>query len=178
MNNPTIEDWKPIPGYEGLYSVSNCGRVRAESRTVRHFSGGPKRLKEKLRSPVLSKHGYLSVVLSKEDRQNRYSIHRLVLLAFVGQPDGNMDCCHKDGCKTNNNLENLRWDTRAGNMQDVIAHGRSNRGERCPSNKIPESAIPLIRLDARRQNVIAHEYGVDPSTISSIKSHRIWKHIT
>jgi hypothetical protein len=177
MNNLQNEQWRPVPGFEGLYSVSDHGRVRGEARIVRHFSGGPRRVTEKLMKPTRTTWGYLSIILSKEDKHTRFPMHRLVLLAFVGQPKGKMDACHKDGCKTNNRLENLRWDTRAGNMQDVIAAGKSNRGERCPTHKLQESEIAVIRFDPRTHSAIAAQYGVAQSTITRIKNGRRWAHV-
>lgn len=106
----TTEDWRPIPGYPG-YLASSAGSIYSERR------------KRQLR-PSVNAYGYQVISAVDElGRKPKVFVHRLVLAAFVGPcPDG-MEGCHSDGDRSNNNVDNLRWDTRSGNVRDAIRHG-------------------------------------------------------
>lgn len=101
-----MEIWKDIQGYDGLYQVSNIGRVKSlnYSRTG----------KEKILKPCKA-NGYLQVYLYKEGKSKMYKIHRLVAMAFIPNPD-NLPCVnHIDEDKSNNCEDNLEWCTVAYN---------------------------------------------------------------
>lgn len=95
------EYWKPVVEYEGLYMVSNWGRVK--SMNYNH-SG-----KERILKPGTNDRGYLYVELWKNNKRKRYRIHRLVAQAFIPNPDNLPMINHKDECKTNNIVSNLEW---------------------------------------------------------------------
>jgi HNH endonuclease/NUMOD4 motif len=115
----TQEEWRPITGTEGGYEISNHGRARSAERYVVDRRGIPRRLSSRMLVPRPTPTGYLRIQVFKKDQY----IHRLVLEEFVGPcPDG-MEACHNDGDRSNNTPDNLRWDTRLGNCQDIIAHG-------------------------------------------------------
>ncbi|MBN7395680.1 HNH endonuclease [Mycobacteroides abscessus subsp. abscessus] len=124
--NATREQWRPVVGFEGLYEVSDLGRVRTVPRLVsmgRGYRTVPGRIRKYGHSTT---HGYLIVGLSRPGKRRATTalVHRLVLEAFVGPcPDG-MEACHFDGDKTNNRLPNLRWDTRRANQDDAIRIGK------------------------------------------------------
>lgn len=174
-----MEIWKPIPGYEGLYSASNLGNIRSEDRVVRHYSGGPKNMKSRPLKQSKSRHGYLYVGLCKgSSSHKKHPVHRLVLSAFEGPRDRSFDACHNDASRTNNVIENLRWDTRSGNMQDAVKAGKTNRGTKNPSCKLSEVAVRSIRGDGRKQYEIAADFGVGQDVISRIKSGYAWGWVT
>ena len=108
------EIWKDIDGYEGLYQVSNLGRVK--SLNYRR-TGKEQNLKP--RNNVL---GYLKVILCKNGKTKPFTIHRLVAKAFLENPDNKSDVNHKDEDKTNNCVDNLEWMTR----KDNINYGTHN----------------------------------------------------
>jgi hypothetical protein len=118
------EIWKPIPGYEGQYEVSDQGRVRSSTRLVMcegtikgsYFSVKQGRMLRPGRMPA----GHLSVSLG---RRNSQCVHKLVLLAFVGPAPEGFECLHANGNPADNRLVNLRWGTRAENIRDAIRHG-------------------------------------------------------
>ena len=115
----TAEQWKPVPGYEGLYEVSNLGRVRSLDRTK---TNGHKWKGRILKQPSL-RSGYKLVSLWKNGKQKSALVHRLVLFAFVGaQPEGR-ETRHKDGNNSNNTLDNLSWGTPSENNLDIVDHG-------------------------------------------------------
>jgi len=93
------EVWKDIEGYEGLYQVSNLGRVRS-------FHGDS----EKIMKQTLQK-GYLRITLLKNKKQKRFLSHRLVAQAFIPNPENKPQVNHIDEDKTNNRVDNLNWMT-------------------------------------------------------------------
>lgn len=114
-----MEEWRPVVGYEGLYEVSDLGRVRSLDRIVNYRDG--RRFTYKGVSLVLSDngYGYAVVTLSKgKDSKKVRLVHSLVLESFEGPRPPKLDICHRDNDKRNNRLENLRYDTRVGNLAD------------------------------------------------------------
>ena len=103
--------WKPIKGYEGLYEVSNDGHVRSVSRKV-HYKNGALRFWEGQEiTPHADKDGYMKVGLSRNGSQTSKSVHRLVAMAFIENPNHLPLINHKDENKANNNVDNLEWCT-------------------------------------------------------------------
>lgn len=101
------EIWKPVVGYEGLYEVSNFGRVRSVDHYVHHYRGGLKVVRGRILKPSFSGTGYLQVRLGA--KSNNHLVHRLVAEAFIPNPDNLPQVNHKDEDKTNNCVENLEW---------------------------------------------------------------------
>ena len=99
------EQWKDVVGYEGLYQVSDQGRVKG---VWRRGSSGQELSQSTSR-------GYKTVGLFRKPHRKCAKVHRLVLEAFVGQGDG-LDCCHINHDRADNRLENLMWATRQENM--------------------------------------------------------------
>lgn len=127
------EIWKDIPGYEGLYLASSCGRIRSIGR------------QKKVLKPWTMKNGYQVVSLSYPRQQRiHYLVHRLVAMAFYGIQEG-MEVCHNDDDRQKNLVENLRWDTPHENDMDMVRHGRSTRGEKDAMSKLKEKEVHLIR---------------------------------
>lgn len=100
-----MEQWKSIAGYEGLYEVSNLGRVRS-------LKFG----KTKILKPGRVGGGYLIVKLLKDCIRKNMKVHRLVAEAFIPNPNKLKTVNHKDEDKTNNNVNNLEWMTLADNL--------------------------------------------------------------
>lgn len=101
----TTEIWKPKKDYEGLYEVSNLGRVKSLG------NGNSNNSKERILKPGKVKGGYLQICLSKNRKHKNFYIHRLVAEAFLPNPDNLPFINHKDEDKTNNSVENLEWCT-------------------------------------------------------------------
>lgn len=129
-NRPVQEVWQPVSGYEGLYEVSNQGRVRSLDRTIK-TSSGPRFFKGQILVPAKSgPKGYLMVRLSWPNRKKAY-IHALVAEAFHGLRPSGMDCRHLDDDHLNNCANNLAWGTRKENMADARRNGKLAIGDRC-----------------------------------------------
>ena len=103
------EQWKPVKGFEGLYSVSNLGRIRTEARKIERSDGLVRYLQAKVREVVLDS---LTLTLTKDKKVYYNYIHRLVAESFVPNPQHHYFVEHIDGNKYNNKADNLRWITR------------------------------------------------------------------
>lgn len=112
----TAEVWKSVKGFEGLYAISNYGRVKSLKRICRANTCGLGTIEKKILSPGISSSGYCIVVLSKNGARKSCSIHRLVAEAFIENPENKKEVNHKDECKTNNMFTNLEWCDRAYNV--------------------------------------------------------------
>lgn len=110
-----IELWKDIEGFEEFYQVSNSGKIKSLSRYVQNGSGGSFYTSEKIINPYVNKNGYSIITLSKNNKDSKRYVHRLVGIAFIQNPDNKPCINHKDGDKTNNNDWNLEWTTYAEN---------------------------------------------------------------
>jgi hypothetical protein len=104
-----MEIWKDIKGYEGLYQVSNLGRVKS--------LGNSKSKKEKILKPFKRGRGYLTVKLFNNNKKKQIFIHRLVAETFIDNPDNLPQVNHKDENKQNNLLDNLEWCTNKDNAR-------------------------------------------------------------
>ena len=103
--------WRPIKGYEGLYEISNKGRVKSLARYYKAFGYRKIIIEEKIMSPVESPQGYYQIGLSKEGAKKHVQIHRLVAQAFIPNPQSLPFINHKDENKKNNCVDNLEWCT-------------------------------------------------------------------
>lgn len=168
------EQWKLVVGFEGLYEVSDLGRVRSMERDVLNRWGSMTRKPTKVMALIADKDGYHKVNLYKGKACVMRPVHQVVLEAFMGpRPDG-MQTLHKDGSKTNNAPSNLAWGTALENSKDRKAHGTGPNGERNPKAKLTVAAVELIREDTRSGERIGQDFGVDQTTISSIKCGKTW----
>ena len=162
------EIWKDIPNYEGHYQASNLGRVKS-------FKLG----KERILKPRLDRHGYYHVVFSKSGKVKKNKIHRIVMLAFVGESD--LQVNHINGIKTDNRLENLEYCTPSENVRHAFDTGlmTDRKGENNNSAKLTRACVERIKYEHQGmlQKDIAKIYGIDQSLVSLIRSGKAWKHI-
>jgi hypothetical protein len=121
------EVWKPIPGFEGLYDVSNTGKV--QSYRIRGMRTKPLLIPVLTLSQVLRGKYYVVSLGRGGGRIKRYGVHRLVLEAFIGPCPEGMECCHNDGNPKNNSIDNLRWDTHINNVKDFQNYLREEANE-------------------------------------------------
>ena len=103
------EYWRPILNYEGLYEVSNFGRVKSFDTYRKGKNGSIRICRGRILKPYTNKDGYLCVVLSKNNKHKTYKVHRLVAEAFLPNPDNLPQVNHRDENKQNNNVENLEF---------------------------------------------------------------------
>lgn len=124
-----METWRDIEGYEGLYQVSNEGRIKSLQREIVYKDGRKKILKEKILHNFLSDLGYCHVMLSKNGVPKRYKVHRLVAKAFIPNPNNLPIINHKDENPKNNSVENLEWCDQKYNVNygTMIERGREKQ---------------------------------------------------
>jgi hypothetical protein len=156
-----MEKWKAIPGFEGLYEVSDQGRVRNQTRLLR---------------PSKQQRGHMLVALGATAQ--RY-VHRLVLEAFVGPASDGMECRHLNGDPADNRLCNLAWGTRLENFADRTRLGEHNapRGTKQPHARLNEDLVRKIRSDCaagRKQQDVADELGIGQSHVWMVVNRRLW----
>ena len=111
------EIWRPIEGYEGLYEVSNTGRVRSLDMYVKCGYGSYRLRKGKVLSPVIKDNGYLQVGLYYNGKYKMFLVHRLVAQAFIENFDNLPEVNHLDEDKSNNSVDNLEWCDRSYNLK-------------------------------------------------------------
>lgn len=100
------EIWKDIKGYEGLYQISNLGKVKSMPRMMKN-----RKCDEIIKKPSFSNKGYYRLPLYNDGEVKYYAIHRLVAEAFIDNPENKPTVDHIDRNKLNNNVSNLRWAT-------------------------------------------------------------------
>ena len=124
-----VEEWKDVVGYEGLYQVSNTGKVRSIDRMLTYRNGVVVFAKGKelyfTATKPTKRHPNIrySVQLWKDNRARLFSVHRLVAIAFIPNPEGKPTVNHIDGNPMNNNVENLEWATYSENEKHAYRMG-------------------------------------------------------
>ena len=127
------EIWKDIEGFEGLYQVSNLGRIRSLDREVAGCYGSVHIMKGKVLKGAIINGGYLQVILNKEGKYKHFLVHRLVWMAFNGTIPKDYEVNHLDECKTNNRLDNLNLLT---HKQNVNFGTRTERAAKAQSKPV------------------------------------------
>ena len=130
------EEWRDVVDYEGLYQVSNFGRVRSFQKD-----------KMKILKSGFSAFGYLRVVLCKDFQKKNRSIHILVAKAFIPNPEGKTQVNHIDGDKKNNHVSNLEWATPAENIHHAFEVGLRKSGCEHFRAKLTAEQVREIRRD-------------------------------
>ncbi len=169
------EYWLSIKGYEGLYEISNLGRVRSFRRTggkdARILSGG------------ISKTGYRFVILCKWGLHKHFLIHRLAAIAFIDNPYNKPFINHIDFNRQNNNINNLEWVTSLENSVYSAQHGRMKtwgrlRGEQHGRHKLTIEQVIQIKSFIFEYKfpirLIARQYNVSEAAIYLIKRGLNW----
>ena len=134
-----MEQWRDIDGFEGMYQVSDRGRVRSVERTVKMNRGGVEydmHHKGRVLHTAVTKDGYVTVHLTKCSKPYSFRVHRLVALAYIPNPDDMPEVNHKDGVKTNNTPSNLEWCTKSHNIRHAFKHGLIDKGNMTCNRKM------------------------------------------
>lgn len=175
------EIWKDIKGYEGIYKISNFGKIKSLERKI-GINGGYFINKEKILKPNQDSRGYPSVRLRLNGVPILYRVHRLLAIAFIPNSENKPCVNHKNGIKSNNSLDNLEWCTQSENIRHAIDTGLkvSSKGEKHGRSKLTDIQVVDIkeRLKKGERNVsIAKTFNISRQTISEIKCNKIWKHL-
>lgn len=151
------------------YEASNYGRVRLAVDKRKYKRGH-------ILSPTPDKNGYQIVGFTVDGKRKKYAVHRLVLGAFVGPRPEGKQCAHWDGNPGNNNLDNLRWTTAAGNTADKIRHGNIYNGHR-KYTADDVLAMRAMYADGKTYKDIMAEYGISKGNLSAIINRQTWDYI-
>lgn len=156
-----FETWIPIEGWP--YEVSSHGNIRRG---------------EYLKKLQVNQQGYQRIQLSHGKKVKTFPVHRIVAKAFIANPGNLPQVNHKDGNKTNNNIENLEWVTRSENLLHAFAIGLiSHKGELNSNRKLDlASAASIIKrwCNGERQKDLAAEFGVTQCSVSDICRGYSW----
>jgi hypothetical protein len=150
------EVWRPIPGWEDHYEVSDAGRVWSKPGFKAHWRGGLQRKGGQMLKPARGANGRLQVTLAADGRRENRTIHSLVAEGFLGPRPEGFDCCHADGDVDHNAVSNLRWDTTGSNILDEVKHGthRNGRKTHCPMDH--PLADPNLYREKTRKGSVTH----------------------
>jgi hypothetical protein len=125
------EMWLPVVGFEGIYEVSDTGKVRSLDRMIQRTRGRAFFRKGILLRQQIRFGRHLVCLRKPPMGSSRVAfVHTLVLEAFVGPRPAGMQCCHYDDNPSNNNLANLRWDTDSANKFDSVRNGTHPKASR------------------------------------------------
>jgi len=177
-----MERWKPIPGYEGVYEVSDAGRVK-------RIAGGSNNAKPGRILKPASNAGYLGVGLCHRGKVKMTIVHRLVVIAFIGPIPEGLQVNHKNGVRSDNRLENLEVVTASQNHLHAFRElGRKPAGGRLPGSSNPNAKLTEEKVkEIRRlwganpkwgyQQELARQFDVDDVTINHVVRRYSWKHV-
>jgi hypothetical protein len=161
-----MEIWKNIIGYEN-YLISNLGNVKNN--------------KNKLLKPFNKENSYSTIVLYKDNKRKLLSIHRLIAIHFIPNPEKKPCVNHINGIKHDFRIKNLEWVTHSENENHSfkVLHKKCNgvKGIKNHNNKLKERDVLFIKNSDLSSRKLASIYGVCKSTILKIKKNISWKHI-
>lgn len=153
----TNEVFLSVPGYDGLYEVSNLGNVKS-LRTG------------KLLKQSKDKAGYKILSLTKDGKSKSFLVHRLVAMAFLPNPDGLPEVNHKDESHDNNVLENLEWISKKGNRNYGTYRERMSMIKKGKPNPRKPKKLTLQDLEPKKNNIDISEMSADTRFFSERSS--------
>ena len=175
----TLERWRPVVGYEGLYEVSNWGRVRSLARSVKGKGGSYYIKPGRVLILVPSRYVYLDVCLSDKDGHSQsLRVAGIVAAAFIGPRPGGQQIDHKDGDKKNNCVWNLRYLTpkqniNADNYDRKILCGEANGFSKLTREDVVE--IKRLALEGMSQSAIGKQFNIHQTHVGKIINDKLWR---
>jgi hypothetical protein len=179
----TMEHWKDVVGFEGLYQVSDQGQVKSMDRTI--LVNGSQQKQKRIQGRLISQKtnmphgcGYARkmVTLCKGGKEHTRNVARLVAEAFLSNP-GNLPCVlHKDDNPFNNSVANLEWGTSAENSRQAAERDRLRYGQEHHASAFSDvdraSAYGLLASGVR-VGVVAKAFGVSHQTVSDLRAGKL-----
>jgi hypothetical protein len=165
------EIWKGVVGFETHYEISNLGRLRRISKTLK---GGIINAKPQ-------RDGYIVGDMSVNGFSKKYIIHRLVAIAFIPNPENKPEVNHINGIKGDNRVENLEWVTRSENTIHAYSTGLqiSLKGEKHAMAKLSDKDVLKIRelLKTHTTTQVGRMYNMCRNSMLFIKKKETWSHL-
>lgn len=157
------EVWKDIDGYEGVYQVSNMGRIKSLTRKVWNYTKPGRILK-----PCMKENGYLHVSLHNGDKHEKHAhVHRLVAQAFIPNPENLPEVNHKNFNKEDNRVENLEWCTSRYNKAHFRNSPYSKKADSRKATTLANKSIQYI-LDHKDRVCEIYDLGYTVQEVSQI----------
>jgi hypothetical protein len=171
---------KDIKGFEGLYAITEDGRVwsypRKENNKRRIFY-----LHGRFRKPQVNTAGYFHVALIKNGRTKVALLHRLIAAAFIPNPKRLREVNHKNGKKRDNRIQNLEWCNHRQNCRHASEAGLMPRGTQNSKAKLTDANVIEIRFLFSQGNTncthLGQKFGVTASAVRRLVRRVTWKHI-
>lgn len=186
----TEEIWKDIPGYEGLYQASTLGNIRSLPKSdIRHTKRATSvwNVSGKILKGRVGRHGYLIVAIYKNQTRCDISIHRLICLTFLDNPEQKPYVNHKNCIKYDNRLENLEWCTQKENIAHAWANGKMKTckgkflGTKSVHSKLTEDQVVEMRTlyasGGYTHKYFADKYNMSRRHIGDIINKICWPHV-
>lgn len=177
------EKWIPIIGYETKYELSNYGKVKSIKRLVygRNLKLVTKKEKIMVTNSLRKGYKYIELYNDKLERK-KFSIHRLIAIHFIPNPNNYPMINHKDGNTLNNSIDNLEWCTASQNTRHAFDTGLlvTRKGESCTQSKLTEQQVKdihILKHYGMTSKAISKIYQVSFSTICDIFQGRTWKSV-
>jgi hypothetical protein len=177
------EIWKPIKGYEDYYEVSTKGRIR----TIERYITLPTHKylkKQKLLTQFIDGRGYFHIKLyDGSGKPKSTTVHRVVAITFLDNPNNLLEINHIDHNKHNNCLDNLEWVSRGENIKHSYVHRdpKTYKGSGNKNSKLTEQEVIDIRSEYKTGTVtykkLAIKYNVGITLIGYIINNKIWRHV-
>lgn len=158
---------KTVPGYEGLYEIDTLARV---------WSLNYRKLGRRVELKYRFHLGYRWIGLYKDKKRKITSIHHLMGLAFLSNPENKPCINHIDGDKSNNSLTNLEWNTHKENITHAVKQLGMNCGEKQWKSKLTkEGVLDIFYNQDMSTDDLAIKYDIDRNYVLAIKRKVNWK---
>lgn len=179
MNRELKEIWKSVEGYEGLYEISNLGNLYR----LEYITNRGRKIKGKLMNQYLNYKGYIQVYLIKEGKKFTTTIHRLMAIAFIPNPDNKPQINHLNGIKNYNKLENFEWCDNSENQLHAFHTGLKKypKGELNSNTSLTEELVNIIKQEYNSGGKIpelSKKYSIELQILRNIIYGRTWTHNT
>jgi hypothetical protein len=183
QKNNIMEGWMFVEGYNGLYMISNTGKLNRIGKVITRRNGTKVYIPGCEMKINVDKNGYCTVCLTINNKHRTLNFHRLVAKHFIRNVENKPCVNHKDGNKQNNHVNNLEWCTRSENSKHAFDTGLnwSYKGEEKKNSKLTNAQVLEMRKDYVPQKnsypMLAIKYGVSVYTVRSIIRREAWAHI-